>query len=291
MEEFESCCKLTITQKKRARCLVRVIDDSKADRQKRQKCREEVKLLVGNEVYEDAKQKLRRMQTDLADSTTEEQKKKRLSKKQIIVSDEDSNTIQVESAADNDPDPVEITAVNHVTVDTVARTVSDAAGVIHNVFPRRIFEANEALKPEKSKKKLCPCCGYPSGCCNLKCMNKECSYVYKKQIIVSDEDSNTIQVESAADNDPDPVENIAVNPVTADTAARTVSDAAGVIHHLFPRRIFEVNEALKPENSRKRLCPCCGYPSGCCRNKCMNKECSYMYKMQKRSSSITRFPS
>ena len=108
--------------------MLRVIGDSKADRQKRQKCREEVKLLVGNEVWEDAKQKMRRMQTEQAHSTTEEQKKKkRLRKKRTIVSDDDSNTIQVESAADNDPDPVENTAANAVTVDTAALTVTDVA--------------------------------------------------------------------------------------------------------------------------------------------------------------------
>ena len=38
---------------------------------------------------------------------------------------------------------------------------------------------------------------------------------------------------------------------------------------------------LKGEGTRKRLCPCCGYHSGCCSNKCTNKECSYMYKMPK----------
>ena len=70
----------------------------------------------------------------------------------------------------------------------------------------------------------------------------------------------------AADNDPDPVENIAVNPVTVDTAALTVTDDAGVTHHVFPRRIFEANEALKAKGAKKRLCPCCGYPSGCCSN-------------------------
>ena len=173
MEEFESCCNLTITQKKRARCLLRVIGDGKSDRRKRRKCREEVKLLVGSEVWEDAKQKMRRVQTEQARSTTEEQKKKkRLRKKQTIVNDD-------ESAADNDPDLVENTAVNPVTVDTAALTVADAAGVIHHVFPRRVFEANEALKPEGSRKRLCPCCGYPSGCCCNKCINKECSYIYK----------------------------------------------------------------------------------------------------------------
>ena len=72
--------------------------------------------------------KIRRMHTEQAHSATEEKKKKkRLRKKQNIVSDEDSNTIQVESAADN-------TAVNPVTVDTAARIVSDAVGVIHHAF-------------------------------------------------------------------------------------------------------------------------------------------------------------
>jgi hypothetical protein len=49
--------------------------------------------------------------------------------------------------------------------------------------------------------------------------------------------------------------------------------------------------ALKVKGTKKKLCPRCGYPSGCCSNKCMNKECSYMYKLPKTIFQIfTRFP-
>ena len=47
MAEFESCCNLSNSQKKRALCLLRVIGDANEGRQKRQKARIEVKLLVG----------------------------------------------------------------------------------------------------------------------------------------------------------------------------------------------------------------------------------------------------
>ena len=59
----------------------------------RQQCREEVKLLVGKEVWEDVKRKLRRMRTEQGNSSAEDQTlKKRLRTKH---DDVDRNTIQV----------------------------------------------------------------------------------------------------------------------------------------------------------------------------------------------------
>ena len=59
----------------------------------RQQCREEVKLLVGKEVWEDVKRELRRMRTEQDNSSAEDQTlKKRLRTKH---DDVDRNTIQV----------------------------------------------------------------------------------------------------------------------------------------------------------------------------------------------------
>ena len=93
MAEFQSSCNLDMTQRKRARCMLRVIGDSRANRQMRQQCREEVKLLVGKEVWEDVKRKLRRMRTEQGNSSSEDRTlKKRLRTKH---DDVDRNTIQV----------------------------------------------------------------------------------------------------------------------------------------------------------------------------------------------------
>jgi len=128
--------------------MLRVIGDSKVDRQKRQKCREEVKLLVGKEVWEDVKRKLRHMQTEQGNSSSEDRTlKKRLRTKH---DDVDRNTIQVESAADNDQDPVKNTAANAVTVDTAALTVTDVAGNESNKAPSPASTPASSPTPESS---------------------------------------------------------------------------------------------------------------------------------------------
>ena len=47
-----------------------------------------------------------------------------------------------------------------------------------------------------------------------------------------DDDSNTIQVESAADNDSDPVENTPVNPVTVDRILLLLLSLMMLVSHI-----------------------------------------------------------
>ena len=137
-------------------------------------------------------------------------KKKRLRKKQpniMIASDDDTNTISFcndckkrkgrVSATHRgcSPDEANCTCgeadasqnsflpVAHVAQPiSAAGTVSvvDAAGVTHRKFPPEQFKANLANKPERSRKRSCPCCGCYSGCASLTCMNTaSCSYTFK----------------------------------------------------------------------------------------------------------------